>query len=207
MGLGLDLIPLITAFSLVFVAELGDKTQLTAITLSIKSSAWHVFLGSMLAFFLVDGVSALLGGTLLHLLPHELLSLASGLFFLTFGVLSIVRKGPNARVEKARVGFFKAFSLVALMELGDKTQLASILLAAELGSPLFVLVGIMLAFSIVTGMGIVFGVKLLRRLPEAYMRIGASAFFIFFGLLFILSAINDKMTFRCPYIEKSSYSV
>ena len=81
--------------------------------------------------------------------------------------------------------------MVALMELGDKTQLASIVLAAELNSPIIVLIGIMLAFSVVTGTGVIFGVKLLRLLPEKYLRIGASLLFILFGFIFIFNAVTD----------------
>ena len=76
------------------------------------------------------------------------------------------------------------------MELGDKTQLASIVLAAELKNPLIVLVGVMLAFSVVTGIGIIIGSKLLKLIPEKYVKIGASLLFILFGVSFILTAIT-----------------
>jgi len=79
------------------------------------------------------------------------------------------------------------------MELGDKTQLASIVLAAELNNPLIVLAGVMLAFSVVTGIGVIFGAKLLRLLPEKYLRIGTSLLFILFGCIFALGAISDQM--------------
>ncbi|MEM3693359.1 MAG: TMEM165/GDT1 family protein [Candidatus Bathyarchaeia archaeon] len=186
----MDLTPIFTAFSFILLAELGDKTQMATIALSLRSSPRHVFLGSMLAFFVVDGMSALLGGTLLSFLPSDLVSLCSGIVFIAIGILSILRKDGDVKFEKGEVGFLKAFSLVTLMELGDKTQLASIILAVELGSPLLVLIGVMLAFSIVTATGIVFGTKLLRRIPEAYIKIGASAFFIIFGAFFVFHAIT-----------------
>ncbi|MEM3063022.1 MAG: TMEM165/GDT1 family protein [Nitrososphaerota archaeon] len=52
-----------------------------------------------------------------------------------------------------------AFTFIFLAELGDKTQITTIILAAKLCSPMIVLIGIMLAFSIITGISIVFGVK------------------------------------------------
>jgi len=189
--MGADMVPLITAFTFVFLAELGDKTQLTAVMLSSKSSGISVFSGAMLAFFLVDGVSTLIGGELLRILPSEWVSFSSGIVFLVFGIFSLIRRSGKAKVEAPKATFLKTFSMISLMELGDKTQLASIVLAGELKSPLTVLTGVMLAFSVVTAVGVIFGAKLLRLLPEKYLKIGTSLLFMLFGLIFILDAITD----------------
>ena len=186
-------VPLITAFTFVFLAELGDKTQITTIMLSSKASATSVFTGAMLAFFVVDGVSALVGGTLLGFLPYRWVRLGSGLVFIVFGVFSMIhRKGEKIKEERQEVTFLKTFSMVSLMELGDKTQLASIALAADFGSPIAVLLGVMLAFAVVTGIGVILGARLLSLLPERYLEVGSSLLFIFFGLVFILSAMMDN---------------
>ncbi len=183
------MVPLITAFTLVLVAELGDKTQLATIMLSSKASSRSVFTGAMLAFFLVDGVSVLLGGRLLDFLPYKWVGLASGLVFISFGLLSLLRNARSV-IEIQKASFLKTFSTIFLMELGDKTQLASIALAAEFKSPVIVLVGVMLAFSVVTGTGVLFGSKLLRQLPERYLKTGTALLFIFFGAVFIFNAIT-----------------
>ena len=184
-------VPLITAFTLVFLAELGDKTQLTTIMLSSKSSASSVFAGAMLAFFVVDGLSTLIGGTLLGFLPYRWVCLGSGLVFIIFGVLPLIHKRERMKREGEKVTLLRTFSMISLMELGDKTQLASIALAAELGSPLVVLLGVMLAFAVVTGIGVVLGSRILSLLPERSLEVGVSLLFIFFGLVFIVSAITD----------------
>jgi len=189
--MSIDMVPLMTAFTFIFLAELGDKTQLTAIMLSSKSSAISVFAGSMLAFFLVDGASALVGGELLSFLPYRLVAFTSGLVFIIFGAFSLIRSNEKIKIEQQKATFLKTFSLISLMELGDKTQLASIVLAAELKNPLVVLAGIMLAFSVVTGIGVILGAKLLRLIPEKHLKIGTSLLFIFFGLIFILNAIIE----------------
>ena len=186
--------PPLTAFTFVFFAELGDKTQLTTIMLSSKASATSVFAGAMLAFLVVDGVSTLVGGTLLGFLPYRWVRLGSGLVFIIFGVFSLVhKKEEKIKREREEVTVLKTFSMVSLMELGDKTQLASVALAAELGSPLVVLLGVMLAFAVVTGIGVILGTRLLSLLPERYLEVGASLLFISFGLIFILSAIMDTI--------------
>ena len=76
------------------------------------------------------------------------------------------------------------------MELGDKTQITSIILAAELCSPIIVLIGIMLAFSIITGIGIIFGTKVIKLLPRKYLNVLNSILFIIFGFFFIYNAIK-----------------
>jgi len=191
--MNLDVVPLITAFTFVFLAELGDKTNLTAMMLSSKAPATSVFAGSMLAFFVVDGISTLIGGELLSLLPYKLVSLTSGILFIIFGAFSLMRRKERIEIKNQKATFIRTFSFVCLMELGDKTQLASIVLAAELNNPLIVLAGVMLAFSVVTGIGVIFGAKLLRLLPEKYLRIGTSLLFILFGCIFALGAISDQM--------------
>lgn len=188
--MGMDIVPLVTAFAFVFLAEFGDKTQLAAIMLSSRASALSVFGGSMLAFFLVDGVSALIGGELLGFLPDILVGLGSGLLFIVFGIFLLIRRNQEIKIENQKATFLKTFSLISLMELGDKTQIAAIVLAAEFKNPLIVLVGVMLAFSIVTGIGVILGSKLLRLIPERYLRIGTALSFIFFGFIFILNAIT-----------------
>jgi len=187
---------LVTAFSMFFLAELGDETQLATMSLSSKSSEISVFAGAMLAFFLGDGVSALTGGELLSFLPGKLVSVSSGLVFIFFGVFSLIRREKKVGVERRKETFLKTFSLISRMKLGDKTQPASIFLAAELKNPLIVLLGVMLAFSIVTGIGVIFGAKLLRFLPERYLKVGGSILFIFFRLIFIPNAITDV-----PFID------
>lgn len=185
----MDLTPLVTTFTFVFLAELGDKTQLTVIMLSSKSTVASVFAGSMLAFFLVDGLSAVIGGELLGLLPTEWVSLISGLVFAFYGFFLLFRRDKEIEIRSEKATFLNAFSMISLMELGDKTQLASVLLAAEFKSPFVVLIGVMLAFSVVTGIGVVFGAKLLRFLPERYLRTATSLLFILIGFIFIIDAI------------------
>ena len=183
----INLTPLIASFSFIFLAELGDKTQLCTLMLSSKSSAPSVFLGAMAAFFLVDGVSALLGGELLGLLPNNIISLMAGIIFMVFGLISLIRRCSGEETSfDIKASFFSAFSLIALMELGDKTQIASILLAAQFGDPVMVLAGVMLAFSLLTGIAVVLGHKVLRLLPEKYLKVAVSLAFIIVGLLLLL---------------------
>jgi putative Ca2+/H+ antiporter (TMEM165/GDT1 family) len=184
-----DPAPLLTSFTLIFLAELGDKTQMCTIILSSRSSAISVFSGAMTAFFIVDGLSALLGGELLSLLPKDVIGLAAGLTFIIYGLITLLRRESGKTLDKAETSFFKTFSLISLMELGDKTQMASILLAAQFKNPLMVLIGVMMAFSLITGIGVLLGSKILRLVEDRYLKIGTSIVFILFGFILIFEAL------------------
>jgi len=77
---------------MILLAELGDKTQLTVISLSCSYPASHVFIGSMLGFLVVDGISIVLGASRASLIPITLITLASGVIFITFGLLTLFSK-------------------------------------------------------------------------------------------------------------------
>ena len=83
-----------------------------------------------------------------------------------------------------------SFSLVALMELGDKTQFAVIALAADLSSPVLVFVGMMSAFLVITGISVFLGAKFLRRLPMNHVRRVTAALFVFFGFVLIVYSVT-----------------
>jgi putative Ca2+/H+ antiporter (TMEM165/GDT1 family) len=169
--------------------EFGDKTHIAVITLSMKNRPLEVFIGALGAFALVDGASVLVGGLIADLIPEFWINVISGGLFLLFGVLSLINKEDEEEVkEGSKSGLASAFSLVTLMELGDKTQFASFVLAARYGSPLLVFLGIMLGAALITGSGVVIGKGLMRIVPERYLRYAAAALFLIFGVIFLAKA-------------------
>ena len=186
----MDLIPLFSSFGIIALAELGDKTQLTVVSLSSCKKVRPVFIGAMLAFALIDGMSALIGGTVAALIPTVWVGVGAGVAFLLFGIYSLLSKSKETKVEKRSLSATQCFSLVALMELGDKTQLSVIALAAEYDAPLMVFVGVMLALTLLTGIGIAVGTVISRFVPMRYVKIGSSLIFIIFGILFLFGATS-----------------
>ena len=78
---------LVTTFFTVFLAEIGDKTQLTTITLSSTTNKpLAVFLGSSIALILATLIGALAGGSISNLIPDFFLKLISGIVFLIIGI-------------------------------------------------------------------------------------------------------------------------
>jgi len=78
--------------------------------------------------------------------------------------------------------FATTFVTLFLAEMGDKTQLAAVSLAASTKRPLSVFLGGAAALAAVTGLGVLFGESLLRLVPEAYVRRGAALLFVAIGL-------------------------
>ena len=194
----MDALPIISAFLLILVAELGDKTQLSVISLSSSYKWQHVFAGSMLAFLAVDGVSIAVGGPLLALVPLRYVQFASGIIFVVFGIIPLLRKEKSneARLQKppSTIPLLASFSLIALMELGDKTQIITITLAAQ-SSPILVLIGMVSAFAVLTGVAVLIGAKLVSRLPMKWLKIGTSTLFIILGSISIASGISQITLF------------
>ncbi len=190
----MELLPLVSAFILILIAELGDKTQLSIISLSSSYKWSHVFVGAMLAFLVVDGVSIAVGGPLLAMLPIRYVQIVSGVVFILFGIVPLLRKGKEENVVTEKKGssvpFIASFSLIALMELGDKTQIITITLAAQ-SSPLLVLFGMIAAFALLTGVAVVVGAKLVSRLPMKYLRIATSTLFIVIGAVSVLTGVLE----------------
>ena len=185
----MDLTALIVSFTLFSLMEFGDKTHIAVITLSMKHRPIEVFIGAIGAFALVDGASVLVGGLIANLIPKFWINVISGALFLLFGVLTLIHKEDGEEVkEERRSGLASAFSLVALMELGDKTQFASFVLAARYGSPVLVFLGIMLGAALITGSGVVIGKGLMKVMPERYLRYAAAALFLIFGVIFLAKA-------------------
>ena len=81
------------------------------------------------------------------------------------------------------------------MELGDKTQLSVIALAAEYDAPLMVFVGVMFALALLTAIGIFVGSVISRFVPMKYIKVGSSLVFILFGVLFLFGAITGSRLF------------
>ena len=184
----MDLTPLISTFGIIAVAELGDKTQIAAMTLSTRNRAASVFVGAVLAVVLIDGLSILAGTALAELISMELVGLVGAAIFIGFGIRTLLSK--EVERVKIRLGKFvvlTSFMMVLMMELGDKTQLSIVALAAKYSAPALVFLGMVFAYVLVMGIAVVVGNKLLRLLPPRYLRIFTGALFIIFGVVFLLS--------------------
>jgi putative Ca2+/H+ antiporter (TMEM165/GDT1 family) len=191
-----DLLPLLSAFAIVALAEFGDKTQIAVVSLSAKHRSQSVFIGALSAFALVDGVSVLIGGAIVPFVPVFWIGLVAGISFLIFGVYTLFSKeDPIIKIKEHSKTVTTSFLLIAIMELGDKTQLAVVALSAEYGAPIQVFIGVILAMALLTALGAVFGKIISRYISARYIKIGASLIFALFGVLFLFQAFSGTKLF------------
>ncbi len=179
-----------STFVIIFLAELGDKTQLTAMTLAVKFPWKRVFLGIAIAFALLNLGAVALGRVLFDLLPLFWIGLLSAGLFLFFGVTALLGKGFDREEEEAgekkfgeRGAFSTSFLMIFLAEMGDKTQLVTASLAARHNEPLTVFCASTLALWCVSLLGIFAGRQLNRFLPLSWLHKGAGLLFILFGAI------------------------
>ncbi|MDO9098575.1 MAG: TMEM165/GDT1 family protein [Candidatus Methanoperedens sp.] len=182
-----DLTPLLTTFGLIAIAELGDKTQLTVITLSAGYDKVKVFTGVIFAFALVTGLGVLVGETLFQFISPDLIKILAGLLFIVFGLWILRSKSSNDENENQLLSnpLVSTFSMITIAEMGDKTQLSAITLAAKYDSPYLVFTGAVLALGLISLIGIFVGKKLCDMVPLQKIRSGAGVIFILFGILFL----------------------
>ncbi|MET9022262.1 TMEM165/GDT1 family protein [Actinopolymorpha sp. NPDC004070] len=181
------------SFGVIFVAELGDKSQLMALTFATRYRALPVLVGITLATAVVHAVSVGVGYSLGETIPTAWISLVAALAFFGFAGWTLrgdsLSEDEEQKARRAKRSAVVAVSLAFfLAELGDKTMLATITLATQhgwLGTWLGSTVGMVVADAI----AIVIGQQLGRRLPERAIRYGASALFAVFGVWLLVEVI------------------
>ncbi|BBZ19760.1 TMEM165/GDT1 family protein [Mycolicibacterium gadium] len=177
---------ILISLAVVFVAELGDKSQLITMTYALRHRWWVVLSGVAIAATLVHGLSVAIGHFLGLTLPERPIAFAGAIAFLLFAIWTW-REGraddgaDEVRVAEPRFVIFAIVSSFVLAELGDKTMLATVTLASDhnwLGVWIGATVGMVLA----DGVAIAAGVLLHKRLPEGFLHRLASVLFLVFGL-------------------------
>ena len=188
VGAPVDLSVVLSSFSLLFLAEMGDKTQLMAMTLAHRYRVAPVVAGTFLAFLLLNLLAVLVGEGLSRYVPREVVLIAAGLLFLLFAYRSWVNgDDEDGTLDKTdqRAAWLTSFVLIFVAELGDKTQLAMVALAAQSGELWSVFVGGTLALWSVSLLGILIGRTLLRRISRIWVHRAAALLFLAFGVLAI----------------------
>jgi putative Ca2+/H+ antiporter (TMEM165/GDT1 family) len=183
------------SFGVIFVAELGDKSQLMALAFATRFPAVSVLVAITIATALVHLGSVALGVTVAAVLPTKVVSIVAGLAFLGFAVWTLrgdVLGGADeerSRRDAARSVVVTVGTAFFLAELGDKTMLATVTLATHeeaLGTWLGSTAGMVAADAIAIGVGKVLG----ANLPERAIRIGAAVAFVVFGLILIWQGVT-----------------
>lgn len=176
---------------LVAIAEIGDKTQLLTLALSARYRRPAILiLAILVATLLNHAFAALLGQWVRDLLPPGFGGPLIGVSFILIGLWTLIPDSADAAQagRPPRLGIFMTAAIVFfLAEMGDKTQVATVALAAHHGAPVAVVLGTTLGMMIANVPVVFLGGWLVARLPLAVIRRIAAAFFILFGLVVIFA--------------------
>ncbi len=176
----------LVSFGVIFVAELGDKSQLMAMTFALRYRWWVVVLGITIATTAVHAVSVGLGHFLGLSIPGDVMSIVGGLAMLIFGFWTLrgdsLDDDESAKAERVSKSILLAVvGSFFLAELGDKTMLATITLATD-HNWAGVWIGSTIGMVAADGLAIAVGALLGRRLPEKAIAYGAAVLFFVFAV-------------------------
>ena len=179
-----------TAFIMVVLAEMGDKTQLLAMAFASKYPWKKVLLGIFFATVLNHFIAIAAGIYLNTLIPKHTVELVASIAFIIFGLWILKDDELGDEGKKNRYSIFWTVAIAFfLAEMGDKTQLATVALSAQIGSDLFaILIGTTLGMMVADGIGILLGTALHKYVPDKIIKRFASIVFVLFGVVGLLNA-------------------
>ena len=182
------------SFGVIFLAELGDKSQLMAMAFATRYRPLTVLAAVTVATLIVHAGSVLLGAAVALALPTQAIQVAAGVAFLVFAAWTI-RGDELGEAEQGRAKRTGRWAMVTigtaffLAELGDKTMLATITLATTeepIGTWLGSTAGMVAADAIAIAIGALMG----ARLPERAIKVFAAGAFVLFGVILIAQGLG-----------------
>ncbi|MBL8558695.1 MAG: TMEM165/GDT1 family protein [Hyphomonadaceae bacterium] len=183
---------LLTSAGLVAIAEIGDKTQLLAIVLAARFRApVPIILGILCATLLNHAAAATLGYFIAQWLSGQTFQLVVGAAFMLMAAWALIPDKEDGRAEKTGAGGVFLTTLIAffLVEIGDKTQIATSLLAARFHDIALVTAGTTLGMMAANVPAVFLGESVTRLVPLAYVRASAALLLAITGAVVIAAAL------------------
>ncbi|HSS46834.1 MAG TPA: TMEM165/GDT1 family protein [Burkholderiales bacterium] len=182
----------LTSAALIAVAEIGDKTQLLSFVLAARlRRPYPIIAGILSATLFNHTLAGSLGVWLAKLVPHSFLNWIVALSFIAFGLWTLHPDSleEDPRIHEAGV-FVTAFIAFFLAEMGDKTQLATIALAARFDALVEVVLGTTLGMLLADVPAVFIGEKLAKYIPMRLVRYAAATLFIALGLFTLMRPLE-----------------
>jgi Ca2+/H+ antiporter, TMEM165/GDT1 family len=193
----------LTALAIVFLAEMGDKTQLLAMAFAARFRWRTVMLGVFVATAANHLLAVYVGNYLTGIIPLHVVKIAAAVSFILFGLWTI--RGDKIEGEDKRFNFSPFWTVTVaffLAEMGDKTQLATVALAAQFNTVAPVWAGTTTGMLIADAVGIAAGVLLHKKIPEKKIKWFSALVFIAFGMWGLYEA-----AFKAPISPPLSHSL
>lgn len=183
---------ILQSFLVVAATEMGDKTQLLAFLLASRfKKPWTVFWGILVATILNHALSAVLGQWVAHQLDPNVLKWILALAFFGFAIWVLFPDKEDAENKTPKWGAFLTTVVVFFMaEMGDKTQLSTIALAAKFQNIYTVTIGTTLGMMFSDGLAVFFGDKLTKFVDLKWIRIFCAALFVVMGIAILIRGVT-----------------
>ncbi|MDQ4419026.1 TMEM165/GDT1 family protein [Sphingobium sp. DEHP117] len=188
---------ILTSTALVALAEMGDKTQLLAILLATRfRKPWPIIAGIFAATLLNHFLAALVGHGVAELLDSPAFRIAVALGFVAMGLWTLIpdKMDDNLKTPGSASVFLSTAIAFFLVEMGDKTQIATVAMGAQFGHTIsevaLVTLGTTLGMMIANVPAVLLGEALVKKVPLALMRRIAAALFTGLGLWMLGGALH-----------------
>jgi putative Ca2+/H+ antiporter (TMEM165/GDT1 family) len=208
---------LIITYGILFLGELGDKTQLIVFNLTLEyEKSYKVGIGATIGFALIVSIGVFLGTIITQFIDLSIIAFLSGILFIIMGVLEVpkIRKlyqerkcdennnlnfpnnsgkdDSNAKLTSKlaklkKNAYLAGFFFIFIMELGDKTQILTVTLTSVYSSPVEVWIGSFLALITLAWMGVFLGAIIAKKVPKLYLAMISAIIFIGIGLVTVIT--------------------
>lgn len=180
----------------VALAEIGDKTQLLAFILAARyKRPWPIILAIFIATLVNHGLAGAIGTWVPALLDPNVLRWVLGISFLAMAIWILIPDkidDAEATRTRTRFGVFGTTLITFfLAEMGDKTQIATVALAAQYQQFWWVVLGTTLGMMLANAPAVLFGERIARRLPTQLVHRIAACIFAVLGLVALLGGVES----------------
>lgn len=184
----------VSSFLVVAASEMGDKTQLLAFSLASRfRKPWAVMGGILVATLANHALASSVGSWVSAHVPARVMAAVLAATFIGFGLWTLK---PDTLEESQKPPRFGAFLTTAILfflaEMGDKTQLATVALAARYQSVLQVTAGTTLGMLFSDGLAVFLGEKLASKVQMKWLRWIAASLFFLFGAISLWQAVRGS---------------
>ncbi|MCT4631989.1 MAG: TMEM165/GDT1 family protein [Firmicutes bacterium] len=182
---------ILKSFLLIFFAEMGDKTQILAMTFATRYKMGNVLIGILLGSMLNHGLAIVFGSYMAQYIPVRSMQIVAGLAFIFFALWSLrYDDDEEDETSKQEYGPIITVALAFFIgELGDKTQLAAVTLSVDAMYPMFILIGTVSGMVVTGLLGIIVGRKIGDKVPELYVKMLSYLVFIVFGSVKLYNSV------------------
>ncbi|ATB40342.1 hypothetical protein CYFUS_005791 [Cystobacter fuscus] len=183
---------IIGSFILVAASEMGDKTQLLAFSLASRfRKPWVVIAGIFVSTLANHALAAAVGDLVSSYVPPRVMAGILAVLFIAFGLWTLKPDTIEDEESKARFGpFLTTVVLFFLAEMGDKTQLATVVMAARYQSLTLVTAGTTLGMMAANVPAVFLGDKLAAKVQMKWVRWTAATLFFLFGITSLVAAVR-----------------